>query len=263
MPAPTWKGSTAVHEQAGSPVRTEDSGVVQVVRTYRGPYAAVLAFRPAIGATMDDLSDNDMKVVNSELQPDGAGLQGPATLVVTLSKALDEVIEEIDFGTLEKPVESHPYYSLITPSIWSAFMKWESEPNPVLKGALKYTYTVTYPDYDPATGAALGEPYNQEYVAQLTGIIAELAAKKLRGTTSYVVAAPTLRRTTFSNSKPTPSGIGKRAPAAPFTNAPAGYVWLKMVDRVTYRSNANRWERVEEWVGADFWDVDLYAEDTD
>jgi hypothetical protein len=49
---------------------------VQVVRTYRGPYAAVLAFRPAIGATMDDLSDNDMKVVNSELQPDGAGLQG-------------------------------------------------------------------------------------------------------------------------------------------------------------------------------------------
>jgi hypothetical protein len=44
---------------------------------------------------------------------------------------------------------------------------------------------------------------------------------------------PTLRRTTFSNSKPTPSGIGKRAPAAPFTNAPAGYVWLKMVDRVT------------------------------
>jgi len=258
MAIPTWKGSTAVHEQPGSPVLTQDSGTEKVVRTFRGPYAALLAFRPDVNDTMADLEDEEMKVVTSELQPDGAGLQGPATLVVTLAKALDEVVEEIEFGALEMPIESHPYYSLITPSIWAGFMKWESEPNPTLKGALKYTYTVTYQDYDPGTGEALGEPYNQEFVAELTGIIAGLAAKKLRGTTSYVVPAPILRRTTVSNAKPTPSGLGKRAASEPFSNAPDGYEWLKMADRVVYRSNVNRWERTEEWHGAEAWDPDLY-----
>ncbi len=253
-----WRGSTEIHEQPGSPKTSADSGAEKTVRSYRGPYAALKDFKPEIGETMEDLEDDDLKVVSSELEPDGAGLDGPGTLVITLSKALDEVIEEIEIGGLEKPVESHPFYALIADSIWARYYRWDQEPNPVLRGDLKYTYTVTYDSYDEETGLASGGRVDKEYQGQLVGLIAGLASKKLRGTTHYIVPAPILRRSTYSNTKPTLGGMGKRVAEAPFENAPAGYQWLKTADRLIYRSNLNRWERTEEWTGADLWDPDLY-----
>lgn len=254
-----WRGSTEIHEQPGSPRIIEEADGERITRMFRGPHDALRAYRPLFGAIMEDLEDDDFKVIHTELSPDGGGTNGPGTLTIDLRKPSTVVTEEIDMTILERPLEAHPFYSTLTNANWAAYHRWENEPDPALKGALYYTWTEKYQDYD-VDGVAIGEPINEVHRGLLTGFQAALANKVLRGQTTYIAPAPVLRRTTTSATPATPANLGKRAPEAPFENAPEGYEWLKTSDRVVERKREGTFDRIEEWTGALIWDHDIYEE---
>lgn len=255
----TWRGSTAIHEQPGSPRFIEEADGERIARTFRGPYTALLSFKPGFGSIMADLDDDEFKVVHTDIAPDHGGIGGPGTLTIDLRKPSTLVTEEIDMTILERPLEAHPFYSTLTNADWAAYHRWENEPDPALKGALYYTWTERYQEYD-LDGVAVGEPINEVNRGHLIGFQAALASKVLRGQTTYIAPAPVLRRTTTSATAATPSNLGKRASEAPFENAPEGYEWLKTSDRVVERKREGAFERVEEWTGALIWDHDTYEE---
>jgi hypothetical protein len=39
---------------------------------------------------------------------------------------------------------------------------------------------------------------------------------------------------------------------------PGGYLWLSTADRSTRTGTYGKWQRVQEWTGADSWDATIY-----
>ena len=245
-----WRGSTAIHLQPGCPHRARVPEGLKISLVYRGPFTALRAVEPAppalfaeidavLKASLDAGDFTGLYLVSVQNQPDGSGVAGPGTLTLEFQPIDPGATIEIETATLEKPVESNPYYSLITSGIWARFNTWEQEPDPTLKGDLKYTIPGSKPPQ----------------VETLNGIIAVLAAKKLRGVTSYVEPAPVVRKTSYSRTLVSTGGVGKVSdPGA----GPSGYQWLKTSDRCVWRKSDGRWERSEEWTGAKSWDPDFY-----
>ena len=113
--------------------------------------------------------------------------------------------------------------------------QWEAASDPQTRGSL----------YDKMTDAAKS-----------------CADKKLRGQTSVMLAAPCARVTTEGQSfYATGSGVGTLFNNVPgFTELPNGYVWLKISDRSTRTGRNGKWQRIEEYQGATFWDPELYGQ---
>lgn len=247
-----WRGSKDVHLMPGFPQRDRTPEGVRISLAYRGPYTVLRDNEPAplslfaalhsiYRASLEADEFSGLYLASVETTPDGAGESGPGTLRLVFQPVDPGATLEIDNATLERPVESNPYYSLITDGIWARFNTWEQESDPTLRGQLKYRI--------PGT----------EDVETLTGIIAGLAQKKLRGTTSYIASYPVVRKTSYSLEEPETGGVGKRSdPEA----GPEGFEWLKTADRAMIRKSDGRWERVQEWTGAEVWDHDLYPEET-
>ncbi|MDD2706717.1 MAG: hypothetical protein PHV34_01805 [Verrucomicrobiae bacterium] len=79
------------------------------------------------------------------------------------------------------------------------------------------------------------------------------------GIESYTVYSPVARKTSCSWEAPTTGYCGKmQTPQAP--SFPTGYVWVKTADRSTRTGRNGKWERVEEWTGAEWVDSDLYPD---
>lgn len=251
MPTPIWRGSEDIHLQPGSPHREHTPEGLRITLTYRGPYAALRENEPAprilfdaldaaYSADLDEDEFDGLYLSAVETHPDGAGIEGPATQRLIFQPIDPGETIEIDIATLEKPLETHIHYELITDSVWAGFNTWEAEPDPTLRGDLKYKI--------PGT----------ETVETLTGIIAGLAQKKLRGVTSYILPAPIVRKTSYSLEEPETGGVGMVSdPGA----GPEGYQWLKTSDRAVYRKSDGRWERAQEWTGATAWDSEIYPEE--
>ncbi len=247
MPTPTWKGSTAVQPQPGYPRFRRDARGIAVTMQYRGPYATLRTYGPAIG---DDIvlgafelePDDEIVFCESvDCQPDGAGEAGPGTLTVVYSNVPNSggllvastTTIEVDFAAVERPLLLHPRYctggaKALDTAARKKVETWEAD-----KSAANY--------------------------AALTAEGLDYAAKVLKGTTSYLVGAPIARKTTRSTTAPTVSSVGTRSATAPVSGAPSGYQWLKIADRAVRQAPASGWERVEEWQGAKEIDADLYT----
>lgn len=251
MPTPVWRGSEGIHLQPSYPLREKTPEGVRISLVYRGPYLALIENEPDVLILFTDLDevytgalDEDifegLYLAAVETSPDGVGSQGPGTQRLLFQPINPGATTEVDVGILEKPIETHPYYSLITSAQWARFNTWEAEPDPTLKGDLQYKI--------PGT----------EEVETLTGILAGLAQKKLSGTTTYILPAPIVRRTSTSLEEPETGGVGKISDPG---SGPEGYQWLKTADRAIFRKSDGRWERIEEWTGAEAWDSELYPEE--
>jgi hypothetical protein len=226
-----WIGSTRIVEQPGSPKVINSGSGNRTIRTYRGPFSALDSAQPGVGQTVDGSIG---KVETVEIQPDGAGTDGPGTMIVTLAD--DQVTFEVDGATLEKPLERHPLYNAggdkaLTDADLDKIATWKNASNAA----------------ERATAYAALSDNAKHFVSKLR-----------RGQESYLVPAPVARKTTRSYVKPTTATIGKRGAPGGFPDIPEGYEWLKTNDKGIKQGARASWERVEEWTAADTWDHDIY-----
>lgn len=249
---PLWRGSQAIHEQPGSPVRERSADGLRITRIFKGPFQALVAAEPQIGAAMEGTPGVAVSSVRTE--PDEAGPLGPGTMTV---EATDEgghgeiipvtqpPVYEVEWGSIGKSIEQHPRYrpggvNALTFLDRLQLESWKAEQSPELRSIYKWDLAGT-----------LAGP--------LSANAQHLAFKLLNDETSYVVSAPIARRTTTSNFKPPTSACGKRENPPGEVGAPPGYEWLKTADRALRYGGAGQWERTEEWTGADVVDHDIYA----
>ncbi len=236
-----WKGSTGIQEQPGSPHETITASSWTMVRTFRGPYAALQSARPKAGDTMEDIS-NDLFVDRIELVRE-AGTSG--RMVVYLNKLSGSVGSgepapppryEVEWVQIEKPLSAAPYFA----SGGAAALTDEDRDK--------------IEEWRAATSAA-----DRTTLYNGLSANAKLFVNRLRaGIEAFFVPAPVARITSWSWQKPSTSACGKRQSPPGFSGLPSGYSWLKTADRAVREGASGRWERIEEWTGADFWDPQLY-----
>jgi len=237
---PRWRGSKDIKLQPGFPKFFSRGDVEGYRLCYRGPFLTLKSQRPARGSQLQGYAGYYVEEVT--IEPDGAGTAGPGTMLVTIASAVpggttspaDETVIEIDAGSLEKSIYAHPEFKDI-----------EKADIAKLKKALE--------NKEPVPGPTLPGP--------LEGPLQKLADLLQRGTESYLVAAPIVRKTTTSHARPTIGAIGKgtRTTTKPHPAAPDGYQWLKTADKATQTGAKGKWERIEQWTGADVWDETLYS----
>jgi hypothetical protein len=84
-----------------------------------------------------------------------------------------------------------------------------------------------------------------------------LYAKKRRGQTHYTIYGPVAERVTYSDQDPGTDGCGQIEPPPSECGAPGEYEYRKTADKKHF--DGTRWQRTEQWTGADAWDHDLYS----
>ncbi len=209
---------------------------------YQGKYAALASIMPAkgtIAAAGNDIPSG-FKVESAELRP-RKGLLG--TLTINLvevdgssgtvpSGALTSVIE-IDMAQLEKPILTLTAYAGYAPII----ELWKNETDAGLRSEYKY--------HDAA-----GDEQT------LSGDALKVATLMLKGVESYLAFNPVITRVSTYKTRPTPADYGKIC--APPITAPGTWQYLKTADKIVQQAD-KKYQRTEQWTGADEWSSDLYA----
>lgn len=270
-----WRGTTAIKLQPKSPKFRRTATGAQLVFQFRGPYVDLRTYGPDIGDSITlgafgYAPDDELIYAESvECEPDGAGEDGPGTLTVIYSNeggggtVLTGDVEaptfEIDASMLEKRLETHKRYN-----------------NGASSPFAPYGFTAGTTTFDTNSGETVSvsefwDRYKNASAKQrpllrgevppgapeLLAMLDELAKKFFSGIESYIVGAPVARKTTRSYYTPAVGSLGAIGAPAGF-GLPSGYQWLKTADRAVRQGHRGKWERVEEWTGADKWDADLY-----
>lgn len=246
---PVWIGSTDIEEVAESPVIELTKDGETWVKTFKGPFATLKGAMPARFSTMSDTGSLLVDTVKVSNGPGGVG-----TMVVTLvplpSPGVTEAdpVEEVEWVEVSRPLKSHKMfqhdgaYELELTDL-AAIQIWQNQTDPVAMAAFQY-----YKD-----GDAPGSPSGT-----LTTNAQYYATKWLRGQEQYNEFAPVYRSTHTLGTPPSSGGCGViGAPVSTETPVPPYYQWLKNADRVLKRSKT--WERMQEWLGAWWWDPDVYS----
>lgn len=235
------KGTVTVRLSWESGSRT-NADINNMELVYTGKYDALLAIMPekgAVSATGNDIPDG-YKVETAALRP-RKGLLG--TLTITLVEidasatgglppgALRSTIE-IDMAQLEKPILTKSAYSGYAPAI----DLWRNEPDVGLRSQYKY---------HDAAGAE----------QTLSGEALKVAALMLKGVESYISFNPVVTRNSIYDARPAPSGYGKIS--TPPVTVSGTWVYLKTADRIIQQTDG-KYQRTEQWTGADEWSPDLY-----
>lgn len=233
-----WRGSRELHEEPGSPRRRKDADGTTVTRVFTGPYEDLVDNEPGINDVMEGFG-GEILVKTVETIPLEAGPAGPGRMTVTADDKSDAPPDdggghppstiEIEWVQLEKSITEHPYFT-----------------NALTADAINQIVTAAEAgDPLPAFGGGGGQ-------TEATGLYNRLR----QGVDSYLVFSPVVRKTTPLTDKPTGQSAGSRE-APPET--PSGtWEYLKTADRSVSPGQDSKWERVEEWTGADVWDPILY-----
>jgi hypothetical protein len=180
---------------------------------------------PLIGSVYTD----GFPVMDAYIEPRGDGGSGEMTILT--ENRFGGAIIEVDWQQIQKPLESHPRYRS--------------------GGAAPLNST---DQIQIAQWRATGTPL----FASLSSHAKDFATKILAGETAYLVAAPIARQiTNYYILLTVGANLGTFSTVTPFGGCPGGYMWLKVTDRG--RKDSAYWERTEEWLGADYWDTDLYS----
>jgi hypothetical protein len=142
----------------------------------------------------------------------------------------------------QRPLAEHPVFRTggahaLDATDHADIAAWRDEPDPTLKGAYKYNELAL-------TGSGSEAELSSAAIMFAKGI--EL------GMESYEDYAPVVRKTTtYVGGLPGASTAGAKDAGPTFTGKPSGYEWRKSADRAIRQGGQTRWERVEEWVGAE------------
>lgn len=235
-----WKGSKAIHLQPEYPEYFERSDSAGFNFAYEGPYQTLVAQKPTRGSVLAGYAG--YRVEEVRIKPKGAGVTGPGVMTFNIvsegaagAGTTDETIVEVDAGQLQKSIYDHP-----------AFDDLEDTDKAKVRKAVEDKKT------EPPPLTPSGDNINQA---------SNLFYRLIKGVESYLVAAPEVKKTTYSYTRPTVGAIGKgtRTTAKPDPSAPDGYQWLKTADRAVRQGRKGKWERIQVWTAADEWDELLYG----
>ena len=255
------KGNTGITAAPDSPRIEYTIGGMSATFTYTGDYKALEA-EPLRAAVRKSVAGQQLFLQSGQVQRKGGSL-GVMTLVYgaqwAASQGAGSVLEEVDWEVewtqVEKPIDSHPRY-----------LKGKGAKGLKPSGGLNTYVTV---DGEQVTlfelvANFLAEPKFTERVKILKQIgkdntlAHELIKKKRHGIESYLEFGPTVKKISTYRGMP---GVGECGivTKAIANVAPPGYEWLKTADRFHRKGTRGKWERVEEWTGAETWDKDLYS----
>jgi len=218
-------GSTATQEQpeSGQIRKARDTDEKTVVR--KGTRSALETLQPAVGASYESGI-----VLSSVVAP----LKGDlATLTVVVDMSPDDsgdglqtgsVRWEVTWQQLEKPLLTHLDYTSESEDVAA----WSEKPN------------------------------RADLVGGLSEAAQKLARLILKGVESYLVFAPVVSKRSVYKRMPTTGDCGMIGdpPGAP-AKIPTGYVYLKTTDQAVEQDDG-KYQRTEQWTGADEWSEDLY-----
>ncbi|MBI5817467.1 MAG: hypothetical protein HZA88_00605 [Verrucomicrobia bacterium] len=264
----TIRGTGQIQEDDQSPKFSFKSAKDTCTRTFRcAVYATLEAVVPEVGASMSSVEatftnarsvKTELKsgfvVTDRDLQPEKGG---KGVLTVTFERS---------GGT---SIYSYPDESNVSSSAVS------SDPTPPTEYGCEWTevskpieqnpYFATIAT-DDALLALVEDALNERDAAKRAALLDKIAAgdalgtalyeKKRKGETHYTIYAPVAEKISYSDSDPGTNGCGQiEAPPAEI-GAPGTYSYRKTADKKHW--NGTRWQRTEQWTGADVWDSDLY-----
>ena len=242
---PVWRGSKAIHLQPGYPefLSRGDSEGFRFV--WEGPYRTLLAQKPAKGAQINGYPGyyvDDILIKPREAGPDGPGVMNVSVVgmgsggTATPDAAVSDEVVEIDAGSLDKSILTHPRFAQIP----------EKEVARIRKAVEDKAEAP--PEFDDIGASWIDEAY-------------KLFALLSKNVETYMVSAPVVTITTTSITKPGVGkiGVGTRTADKPHADAPDGYVWIKSGDRAIRQGAKGKWERIQSWMAADDWDITLYG----
>lgn len=241
-------------------------GTIKLTRRTRGKATELAADASAIapGSIVEVSSDDTMPfsgtfVVESvSLEWDGPGWAtltrvyssknngGSFTLGGSEDKA--EVTEVLDVQTLEKPIATAPFWRDAFPETC------EGSGADSLEAMKRVQLYIDAP--------TLKEAEEVKKTFKKTDAEMTMAKKRMQGIEAYYVPAPVLSRTETTTKVPT--GVGSEVakivtrPDVDKVPVPSGMKWLGGGERITWNGTVYTYERT--WIGADYWDEDLYKE---
>ena len=251
----TWKGSSELQEQPNSPDwNFAEAEQVTCTRTFSGKYSTALSSRPEIGSAMAGYAN--LEVVSANVKK-----RGPFGDLTVVAATIGATKFEIDWVEIQKPLYQHPMFlaagaKALTDADRIHVEWWEACPDAEVKAAFAYfNNNAQFISIDGgevnASARSIALENNALFYAQ----------KLAKGIDSFVVYAPVARKTAVTVERPKKAEAGFRQTPDGFTDGlPAGYMWLKTADRFARSGTHGRWERVEEWTGAESIDTDIYEE---
>jgi hypothetical protein len=252
------KGNITVRERPDSPEWDFGTQKVSCTRTFEGMYADLLAGRPLVGDEMDGYQG--LYIENVKIK---RAVSGKATMTVVLQ--VDTVsqdqfpspvqpVYEIEWTQLEKPIEQHPVFKTLFP-----------DPDGVIEFTPDQVTALT--NFRAWENAGDARTAQDAYNLLTTGApgFQQLAQRKMRGQSTYLLFAPVARITTLARNVTQANQCGviftsiAGFPQLPQLTGGQSYIWLATADRSTRTGTSGKWQRVQEWTGADEWDGVLYA----
>ena len=244
--SPVWIGSADLEESPDSPqISLSKEGLVYT-KIFTGPFSVVEAGIPARMASVTGVPSP--LLVDTATIKNGPG--GIGTLTITCCQSPSsgvgstEPTEEIEWVEVQRPLKSHKMFQAggvneLDDGDLSDIVAWQNQDNAAQMKLFKFP-----------TGSGATDTLSDN---------AQVYAKKwLRGQEFYNEYAPVYRKTLVLTAAPSTGGCGIiEAPATSETTVPPYYQWLKNADRAIKRSRT--YERVQEWLGAWWWDPDIYS----
>jgi len=244
---PVWVGSSALQESPDSPQISLSKEGLTYTKIFTGPFATIEAAMPVRFAAVTGVPTGlgvDMATIKN-------GPGGVATLTIVCcqspSQGIGETpipIEEIEWVEVQRPLKSHKMFQAdgvneLDDGDLSDLVAWQNQDNSAQMKIFKFP-----------TGSGATDTLSDN---------ATVYAKKwLRGQEYYNEYAPVYKKTLTLGSAPYTGGCGIiEAPVTSETTVPPYYQWLKNADRSIKRSRT--YERVQEWLGAWWWDPDIYS----
>lgn len=234
-----WRGGEVLVEQPDSP-KWKFGDTVTCARRIKGPYDLCLSSAPMKGAFMvgpylgmrvTDCSvereRGSIGVLTFTLEGRPVGSESPDVPEPVLPD--DEC--EVDAVQQDFPLEQHPNYSGLPQAVLEAVRGYTNAANETDRGQY-WPKLVNNPPAD------------------------ELGDKMLHGQASFILFAPVYEWTSYFWDEPTLStGGNEETPYGPIT-PPAGWVWLRYGDKLSY--NGQHWKLTRKWVGSFKIDHDIY-----
>jgi hypothetical protein len=239
--------SILAYKRPGFPKTSNSEKSYLTTIEYVGPLATLSDAEPDTGAAWGDYAGI---VTGTVLSPIEGTTQ--AELTVTCEDSYDgsgggsgsarEISYEVEWVMFQRPLAEHPVFRTggahaLDATDHADIAAWRDEPDPTLKGAYKYNELAL-------TGSGSEAELSDAAIMFAKGI--EL------GMESYEDYAPVIRKTTtYVGGLPGASTAGEVETGPTFTGKPSGYEWRKSADRAIRQGGQTRWERIEEWIGAE------------
>lgn len=225
---------------------------------YRGPTSDLYSNKPARG---DAWKDGRPVVLTEYFElSDASGLSELTVYTSvnfsaggTMSTTVEEIVYEIEWRPILKPLEVHPDFLTggtyaLDATARKHILGWRAELDPDLRSQRKYKQLDSN-----------GDPAGSE--TTISGNALSFIKMLEVGVEEWTDYMPIWRKRSIYRgiSAPGTSSIGIKTTTPSGSGYPSGYEWVKSRDSAQRMGRAAKWQRDEEWEGA----ITVYADKSD